>query len=96
MTRKKLKTPDISMQLRRLIENCGMTQYRLSKETDVARSTLSKFLNDPEFSLSLNAIDKIGRRLGWRIVAEAPRPEAVAQRGTTNTTRGRKGKKARQ
>jgi hypothetical protein len=90
MTKKKTKAAvPISEQIRRLIDTCGITRYRLSKETRIAQSVLSKFMNVPGYTLSLDSIDALGRYLGWRIVAAGKAPQAL-KRSTEG--RGQKGK----
>ncbi len=61
----------ISDQLRRAIRESEKTAYRISKETGVAASILSRFLNG-QMGISLDTIDKIGVCLGLRLVAEQP------------------------
>jgi hypothetical protein len=97
MPKKKSKAPPISEQLRRLIDTCGVTRYRLSKETGIAQSVLSKFMNVPGYTLSLDSIDTLGEYLGWCIVVDSPRVDTTGHNDTTQArgrgkTRGRKGK----
>jgi hypothetical protein len=101
MTKKKTKAAvPISGQIRQLIDTCGVTRYRLSKETGLSQSLLSKFMNVPGYTLSLDSIDALGACLGWRIVADSPRAGTAGTTGHNDKTqargrgkgRGRKGK----
>jgi hypothetical protein len=61
----------ISDQLREAIERCGKTRYRIHKETGIAESQLSRFVNDAGVSLSLNNIDKLCECIGAELVLRA-------------------------
>ncbi len=61
----------ISDQLREAIERCGKTRYRIHKETGIAQSQLSRFVNDPSVSLSLANIDKLCTCIGAELVLKA-------------------------
>lgn len=58
MGKRKQKRLSFSEQLKEAIETSEATQYRISKETGVAQSTLSLFLSGKR-SLSLANIDKL-------------------------------------
>ncbi|MCE9543997.1 MAG: helix-turn-helix domain-containing protein [Planctomycetia bacterium] len=60
----------ISETLRRAILSADKTRYQIWKETGVAQSTLSKFVNGHE-ALSLAAIDKVAECLGLELVESA-------------------------
>ncbi|MGW8256001.1 MAG: helix-turn-helix domain-containing protein [Thermoguttaceae bacterium] len=47
-------------QMRSIIKNCGKSQYEISKETDIAQATLSRFMRKKR-SLSTNAWDALGK-----------------------------------
>ena len=70
------KRPDepLSIQLRRLIEESGMSRYRLAKLSGVDEGLLGKFVRGERAGLRLDTIDAIGRALRLRLVAEA-KPE---------------------
>ena len=57
----------ISETLRRAILSADKSRYRISQESGVAQSTLSKFVNGHE-ALSLAAIDKVGDCLSLRLI----------------------------
>jgi hypothetical protein len=61
----------ISNQLRDAIERCGKTRYRIHKETGIAESQLSRFINDAGVSLSLTNIDKLCECIGAELVLKA-------------------------
>ena len=55
-----------SEQIRFVIQNCGKTRYRLSKETGIHQSSLSRFVRG-KCNLSLNQIDKLAEKIGFEI-----------------------------
>ena len=57
----------LTKQLRWYLRNCGVSTYRLERETGIHNSTLSRFLRD-ERGLSLNNIDILGRYLRLRLI----------------------------
>lgn len=61
----------ISDQLRKAIAQCGKTRYRISLETGITQSQLSRFVNDPAVSLSLANIDKLCECIGAELVLRA-------------------------
>jgi hypothetical protein len=61
----------ISDQLREAIERSGKTRYRISLETGITQSQLSRFVNDPAVSLSLANIDKLCECIGAELVLKA-------------------------
>ncbi len=66
-----MKQPTLSDQLRRLVESSGITMYRLSKETGIHTSALSRFLSGERF-LSEGALNALGEHLGLRMVKARP------------------------
>lgn len=62
--------PPISEQLRRAIEQSGMSRYRISRETGINESVLSRFIRG-ETGLTLETVDTICELLGARLVIEA-------------------------
>jgi hypothetical protein len=65
----------ISDQLREAIERSGKTRYRISLETGITQSQLSRFVNDPTVSLSLANIDKLCECIGAELVLKAEHAE---------------------
>jgi transcriptional regulator with XRE-family HTH domain len=69
----------VSDQIRRAIDQSGITRYRLWKITGVSQATLSRFATG-KAALSMEALDLIGEVLGMRIVV------------TKDASKARKGK----
>jgi len=55
-----------SKQIRCIIQKCGKTRYRLSKETGIHESSLSRFVRG-KCNLSLNQIDKLAENIGFEV-----------------------------
>ena len=53
-------------QLRRAIDDSGLTRYRIAKETGVSQSTLAQFYNGHR-GLSMEALNALGEFLQLRI-----------------------------
>lgn len=73
-------------QLRDLIRTCGKTRYRISQESGVPQSTLSRFMSGTEMSTA--ALDRLAPVLGLKITttaAKTPRPPQTP-RNTRKTT----------
>lgn len=62
----------MSTTLRKSIESCGVTRYRIAKETGIGQSVLSRFMTG-KTSLSLDAVDTLAAFMGLELV---PRGEA--------------------
>ncbi len=54
-------------QLRQLIDECGLTRYRIAKESGVSEATLSKFALRQR-GISNQAMDAVGEFLELKIV----------------------------
>jgi hypothetical protein len=67
MKKKRTRRPKVSDQVRRAIKDCGLTRYRIYKETGIDQASLSKFLSG-ERGLSLEALDKLGELLHLEVV----------------------------
>jgi transcriptional regulator with XRE-family HTH domain len=66
-----MATKLISEQLRQAVERSGKTRYRISMETGITQSQLSRFVNDPNVNLSLANIDKLCECIGAELVLNA-------------------------
>jgi len=66
-------------QLRRAVQDCGKTQYRVAKETGIDKTALFRFLTG-ERGVSCKKMNILGEYLGLRIVADKPK---------SKTTKGR-------
>lgn len=67
----KRKTITFTDQLRQIVETCGMSRYQLAKESGIDETTLCRFVHG-ERCLSERNLDKLGKYLGLRIVANKP------------------------
>ena len=76
----KAKPLTFTDQLRRTVENCGMSRYQLSKESGVDETTLCRFVHG-ERCLSERNLDKLGTYLGLRIVADKPKTKRRTRKG---------------
>ena len=56
-------------QIRRAIDDSGLTRYRIAQDTGIDESTLAKFYHGTR-GLSLDSLDLLCEYLGLRIVAE--------------------------
>jgi transcriptional regulator with XRE-family HTH domain len=59
----------VSEALKRSIEASGVSRYRISKETGVEESALSRFVNGRR-SLDLRSVDEVATYLGLELVAK--------------------------
>ena len=58
-----------SDQLRRAIDESGMSRYAICKLIKIRQSTMSKFMHG-KGGMSMDALDRLAELLGLRIVAE--------------------------
>jgi plasmid maintenance system antidote protein VapI len=65
----KQRPKKITDQVRQAIDDSGLTRYRISKETGIDESALAKFYNGHR-GLSMDALDRLGKYLGLRIVMD--------------------------
>ena len=65
----KRRSKKLSDQIRRVIDDSGLTRYRIAQDTGIDESTLSKFYNGRQ-GLSMKALDRLGKYLGLRIVMD--------------------------
>ena len=65
----------LSEQLRQAIDGSELSRYRISKDSGVAQSTISQFMNGKR-SLSLPAIDRIAELLDLGLVSNNTTPES--------------------
>jgi hypothetical protein len=61
-----MKAPTFSDQLRRAILDSGMTRYRISQESGIAESVLSRFVHQKQ-GLTSDSIDRLMDFLGLEI-----------------------------
>lgn len=67
---KRNKRPDVSAQVRSLIESCGISRYEIAKRTGIDDSTLCRFMAG-ERGLSCKALDSLGRLFDLEVVMHA-------------------------
>jgi transcriptional regulator with XRE-family HTH domain len=85
MIRKTIRERSFSDQLRRAINNCGMTRYQIAKRTGISQATLSRFMSGQR-GLTLGAVDKLAALLTWKLEGKGrkrptrPAPRATRQR----------------
>ena len=81
------KTPPISDQLRKAILASDKSCYRIHKETGIAPSVLSRFLNH-QHGLSMASVDKLCECIGAQLVldAEPPKAKEAKRRGVRAAT----------
>jgi len=80
MIRKSSRVRTFSDQLRRAINNCGMTRYQIAKRTGVSEATLSRFMSGQR-GLTLKAVDKLAVLLAWKLEGKGRnRPPRLAPR----------------
>ena len=60
------KTATVSEQLRWYLKHCGVSTYRLERETGISNSTISRFIRG-ERGMGWHAVDVLGKRLGLQI-----------------------------
>ena len=70
MANRKTKRSTISDQLRRAIEESGLTRYEIWKRSGVDQGALSRFMNDKQ-SLTLDMVDKLADVLDLELVSNA-------------------------
>jgi transcriptional regulator with XRE-family HTH domain len=66
----KKQSKKLTDQLRQAIDDSGVTRYRVSKETGISESTLSKFYLGQR-GLSMDALNRLGEYLGLEIIRSA-------------------------
>lgn len=62
MATRRKKTMTFTEQIRRAIETCGVTRYRIAQETDVSEAALSRFMTG-ERGLATSSLDKLAEYL---------------------------------
>jgi len=83
-----VKRPMITDQLRRLIDSCGLTRYRIAKETGISESALSRLLSG-ERGVSAKALDKIGELLDLELVMHGQHAKEATGRAGKSKSKGR-------
>jgi transcriptional regulator with XRE-family HTH domain len=73
-------------EIRRAIEAGDKTRYRLSQETSIPQSQLSRFMTG-EKGLSFDAMERLAEALGLEVVI---RPKASRKRSKRSTKHGKR------
>lgn len=68
------KRETLSQSVRRLVRDCGMTQYELCHASGVDKAAMSRFMAGKS-GLTLQSLDRLAVVLGWRIVAGRAKPK---------------------
>ena len=72
MAKRRTRRPKVSEQVRRAIQDCGLTRYRIAQLTDMDQATLAKFMSG-ERGLSTTALDTLGELLDLEVVMHGPK-----------------------
>jgi plasmid maintenance system antidote protein VapI len=75
---KKKPKQKLTDQLRKAVADSGRTLGELSRDTDIDKAALSRFVNGKRF-LSPEALDVIGEYLGLQVVVGKPSRKKVRQ-----------------
>ena len=62
----KSKRPKLTDQIRQAVKDCGLTQYRICKETNLDAATLSRFVSGGH-GLSMESLDTLAAFLNLSI-----------------------------
>jgi plasmid maintenance system antidote protein VapI len=62
-----------SNELRRAVDDCGLSRYRLCKELGIAESTLSRFMSG-ERGLTMKCLDRLAALLDLHVAAGKHQP----------------------
>lgn len=71
------KQPSVTLQLRRAIDECGLSRYEIAKRAGIEQSALSRFMTG-ERGLTTPALDRLGELLDLEIVMHRPTPARSA------------------
>lgn len=63
----KRRSKRVSDQLRQVIDDSGLTRYRISRETGISQTALALFYNGQR-GLSMKALDALGTYLELKVV----------------------------
>ena len=88
MTTMKRKRTPLSDQIRRALNDCGMTRYRVWKLTGIGEDTLSRFVKG-ERGLPMKTLDRLADFLDLNITTGPDSPARAARTKRSNAkTRG--------
>ena len=69
-----------SEQVRRAIDGCGSTRYRISKQTGIDQAVLCRFMSGKQ-GLDMKTLDVLAEFLGLRIVMDGPERAETDKKG---------------
>jgi len=72
---KKKQPIRFSDEIRAAIENCGMTRYRISKNTGIDAAALCRFVQG-QVGLTLDSLDKLAECIGLHVTTIAAKPRS--------------------
>jgi predicted transcriptional regulator len=64
-----------SERFKQAIDGSGLTRYRIAKDSGVAQSTISQFMNGKR-SLSLKAVDRIAEVIDLEFISKQPQEQS--------------------
>jgi predicted transcriptional regulator len=70
--RMSVQLPKLSEQIRQLIDECGVSRYRIAQDTGVSEPALSHFMSG-KTGLSMRALDELGTYLGFVVTIDKRR-----------------------
>jgi len=88
MPNMKAKRVRLSDQVRRAVDACGASRYRISKATGLSQSQLSRFMAG-HIGLSMHALDVLADVLGLDVVARGPAKILPRERPGPKPKKGR-------
>ena len=74
----------LSDQLRDAIDRCGLSRYRIWKETGIPESNLSRFMSGSG-GLSMESVDLIGDLLRLKLEMRGPRTSVLKRGGRSES-----------
>ncbi len=72
------KKTTLSDQLRQFIETADVSRYRISQQTGISQSLLSRFMHGTA-GLSVDSLDKLGEALDLQLI-KAPKPAVKSRK----------------
>ena len=82
------KRTKLSEQVRQALNGCGLTRYRVWKETGISQVALSRFVNG-ERGLPMKTLDRLADFLDLNITTGADYPAKAARTPHSNADTGR-------
>ncbi|HEY8665651.1 MAG TPA: helix-turn-helix transcriptional regulator [Tepidisphaeraceae bacterium] len=67
-----MKKTKLSDEIRRAVDDSGLSRYRIAKEIDVAESTMSRFMAG-KGGLRMNVLDRLAALIGIHVTSKKER-----------------------